>query len=483
MRLPICLCLLSALSLPGHAGQVPGAAAPADIPISHHDRVYAAEQFSNTVSVTDPADNRLLGVIRLGQPLPGNLSPLYTGQLLVHGLGFSPDHRTLAVVAIGSNAVTFIDTATNAVRHVTYLGRAPHEAFFTPDGKEVWVTVRGEDYVAVLDSTSLEERQRIRVAAGPGMTIFSPDGKYGYVCSSFNPETSVIEVATHTVVARVPQASPFCPNIAATPDGAQVWLTLKDSGRTQVFQARPPFAVLKTLDTGPITNHVNIVRNARGQFAYVTVGGLNEVQVFRTSDFAKVASIPVGNLPHGIWPSGDGSRVYVGLENADQLIAIDTLTNTVLASVPIGQGAQAVVFVPQAVPGDPGAQGLQPLGLAGTATQLRLGPAAPAHTATARAPTSVTLFEQGLVQVLEAAVTGLTPHAGYVLMLAEHADGSGASESLASFTANAAGAQIVNAIGPLRALVQGAPAGPRRFLIIREGSPEQPGRLVQSQLP
>ena len=48
------------------AGQAPGAASSPDIAISHHDRVYAAEQFSNTVSVTDPVDNKLLGVIRLG---------------------------------------------------------------------------------------------------------------------------------------------------------------------------------------------------------------------------------------------------------------------------------------------------------------------------------------------------------------------------------------------------------------------------------
>jgi hypothetical protein len=39
------------------AGQAPVAASDPDIPISHRDRVYAAEQFSNTVSVTDPADN------------------------------------------------------------------------------------------------------------------------------------------------------------------------------------------------------------------------------------------------------------------------------------------------------------------------------------------------------------------------------------------------------------------------------------------
>ena len=143
----------------------------------------------------DPVDNKLLGVIRLGDPQPGNFSPLYKGQVLVHGMGFSPDHKTLAVVSIGSNSVSFIDTVTNAVRHITYVGRSPHEAFFTPDGKEVWVTVRGEDYVAVLDGRTFEERIRITTPAGPGMTIFSPDGRYGYVCSSFNPETDVIWVA------------------------------------------------------------------------------------------------------------------------------------------------------------------------------------------------------------------------------------------------------------------------------------------------
>ncbi|PYP13684.1 MAG: hypothetical protein DMD52_15530, partial [Gemmatimonadetes bacterium] len=152
------------------------------IPVSHRDRVYAAEQFSNTVSVTDPADNSLVGVIRLGDPAPGNFSPLYRGQALVHGLGFSPDHHTIVVVSIGSNSVAFIETATNTVKHITYVGRSPHEAFFTPDGSEVWVTVRGENYVAVLDAHTYEEKTRIIVPGGPGMQIFSPDGQYGYVC-------------------------------------------------------------------------------------------------------------------------------------------------------------------------------------------------------------------------------------------------------------------------------------------------------------
>jgi YVTN family beta-propeller protein len=117
--------------------------------------------------VIDPSENKLLGVIRLGDPVPGALSPLYKGQLLVHGMGYSPDSKTLAVVSVGSNSVTLIDTATNKVKGVVYVGRSPHEAFFTPNGRELWATVRGENYVSVIDPQKMKEIRRIEVANGP----------------------------------------------------------------------------------------------------------------------------------------------------------------------------------------------------------------------------------------------------------------------------------------------------------------------------
>lgn len=459
------------------AGQAPGALSAPDIPISHHDRVYAAEQFSNTVSVTDPVDNKLLGVIRLGDPQPGNFSPLYKGQVLVHGMGFSPDHKTLAVVSIGSNSVSFIDTTTNTVKHVTYVGRSPHEAFYTPDGKEVWVTVRGENYISVIDPTSFKEKTRITTPNGPGMQIFSPDGKYGYICSSFNPETDVVAVAEHKIIARVKQESPFCPNIAATPDGNQVWFTLKDVGRTQVFNARPPFDAIKTIETGPITNHVNFAHTPKGTFAYVTVGGLNEVKVFRTDDFSQVATIPVGSLPHGVWPSGDGTRIYVGLENADALAAIDTATNKVIANVPIGQAPQAIAYVPNAAPNPDDRQNLQALGLAGQVAHLAL--VSKGGAGGGQAPTSVSLFDQGLIQVLQASVTGLQPRQKYVLALADHGDGSGPLQPLAAFMTNPAGSAIVNATGPIRQIVDQSAAAAKRYLVIASGDAAMPGEVIQ----
>jgi YVTN family beta-propeller protein len=243
------------------------------------DRVYTADQASNTISIIDPSTDKMLGSVHLGDDVPAALSPLYRGELLVHGLGFSPDHKTLDVISIGSNSVTLIDTETNTIKGKVYVGRSPHEGFFRPDGSELWVAVRGENYISVIDPAKLKEVRRIEVANGPGMVLFTPDGKYAFVPSSFTPEMAVIDTTTYQVIARVAQASPFSPNLAVDQD--EVWFTLKDSGKTQVVSAKPPFQTLATLETGPITNHVTFITNAAGRFAYVTVGGKNEVLAYR----------------------------------------------------------------------------------------------------------------------------------------------------------------------------------------------------------
>jgi YVTN family beta-propeller protein len=440
-----------------------------DIAISGRDRVYCADQTSNTVSVIDPADNKLLGVIRLGDPVPGALNPLYRGQLLVHGLGYSPDSRTLAVVSVGSNSVTLIDTATNKVKNVVYVGRSPHEPFFTPNGRELWVTVRGENYVSVIGPAQMKETRRIELANGPGMTMFGPDGKYAFVCSSFTPELAVIDVASHKVIKRLAQVSPFSPNIAVTPENDEVWITLKDVGKVQIYSAKPPFDQKAVLDTGPITNHVNFANNRKGKFAYVTIGGANEVKAFRRGKTPElVATIPVGELPHGIWPSGDGSRVYVALENGEHCIAIDTATNKVIANIPIGQTTQALVYVPNAVPSGSGAENLMPLGIAANTARLHLEAGG---TSLPEAQASVAVNSLGLLDLVQIAAKGLAPKESYQVYLAKsNQEPFGSLEPLAVLKTNADGAGIVQAIGPLKAIADNDPnsSAAQRFLLVTD---------------
>jgi YVTN family beta-propeller protein len=456
----------------------------ADIPISSHDRVYAADQTSNTVSVIDPSSNKLLGVIRLGDPVPGALSALYKGQLLVHGLGYSPDSKTLAVVSIGSNSITLIDTVTNKAKGIVYVGRSPHEAFFTPNGRELWVTVRGEDYVSVIDPKGMREIRRIRLANGPGMTMFSPDGRYGFVCSSFTPELTVIDTTSHQIIKRLPQTSPFCPNIAVSPENDEVWITLKDIGKVQVFRAKPPFEQIALLDTGPITNHVNFANNRNGKFAYLTIGGANEVKAYRRGAKPElVATIPVGDLPHGIWPSGDGTRVYVALENGEHAVAIDTLSNKVIANIPIGQTTQALVYVPGAVPEGDGTSNLMPLGVAGEVLHIEMLP--PAGT-NPNGRATVAVNSVGVIDLLQIAAAGLQPGQEYQLFLVDSLIKPDASRvGLAKFTANPSGAAVAQAIGPLRSVVAAAGGAgdqqpERRYLVLTASGSDQP--VLQQQI-
>ena len=96
-------------------------------------------------------------------------------------------------------------------------------------------------------------------------------------------------------------------------------------------------------------------------------------------------------------------------------------------------------------------------------------------------PTSVALFDQGLVQVLQASVTGLEPKRPYVLALSNRPDGGGVLQPLAAFTTNAAGSAIVNALGPIRQIVRGEGDSQRRYLVMAPGTPDQHGAPVQVQ--
>jgi len=219
------------------------------------------------------------------------------------------------------------------------------------------VTVRGENYVSVLDGETYEEKSRIITPSGPGMTIFSPDGP-----TDTSAHPSIGDGRNHR---RQPQdhcegrpTSPFCPNIAASPDGEQVWFTLKDTGRAVAFQARPPFAVLKVLDTGrsPITSTSSIRRRDsslrhRRRFE-------RRLRVFRTSDFVQGRTIPgrqAAARDLALRATGRGSTSAWRI--ADELTAIDTATNAVIANVPHRPSAASFGLCAQrrAVgPGSPG---------------------------------------------------------------------------------------------------------------------------------
>jgi hypothetical protein len=142
---------------------------------------------------------------------------------------------------------------------------------------------------------------------------------------------------------------------------------------------------------------------------------------------------------------------------------------------------QRVTYVSNAVPDGDGMQNLQPLGVAGQAAHLALAPVGTAKSKE-KLPTSVSLFDQGLSQILEASVSGLPPGQPFVLALAAQPDGLGSIEPLAVFTTNPAGSAMVNAVGPIRQVVRGEDKIQRRYLVILPGTPDTHDPPVQVQV-
>jgi YVTN family beta-propeller protein len=380
-----------------------------------HDRVYAANQVSNTVSVVNPATNTFLGEIRLGKPYPGVLNPLYKGEALVHGLRYLPSKKLLAVISIGSNSLTLISTETNKVIKTIYIGRSPHEPTFSPDGKQIWISVRGEAYISVIDVEKLQEIKQVPVADGPGMVAFSPDGKLAYICSSFTPELDIVNTANYQIVKRIKVTSPFSPNIFTSPHGEYIAMTHKDVGKVTVLDARKQ-EVIKVINTGAITNHVTFSTVNKRLKMLVTVGGENKVRVFAADqDFKQTDTISVGALPHGIWPSANGKLLYVGLEYGDQVQGINLSTMKALAPVKIGQSPQALVYADHAVTDPENHNNLQPLNDSSSTSIINLTPPEKSSGAKGR----LAVRPVGLADLVEQIFTSLQPNTSYTLFLSK----------------------------------------------------------------
>jgi len=79
--------------------------------------------------------------------------------------------------------------------------------------------------------------------------------------------------------------------------------------------------------------------------AYVSSSRANTVSVVDTATNAIVTTIPIGHGPDGLAVTPDGSRVYVA--NADGTVSvIDTASNTVVATVTVGGRPSWVTIAP-----------------------------------------------------------------------------------------------------------------------------------------
>ena len=404
-------------------------------PINGTDRVYTADQSSNTVSVINPATRTVLGTLALGDERVGaTLGPQYLRDVDVHGLGFSRDGRYLDVVSVTSNTVTVVRTSDNAVISRTNVGRASHEGFFAPDGRTVWVADRALARLDIVDALHGGVVGSVHTSDGPSKVLFSPDGRYAYVNHLRSPSIDIIDVKQRRVVRRIfGLADVFSSDMALSPNGRQLWAAHKKVGKTSVVDLVNN-RVAAVLDTGPDTNHPAFVSSRIATYVFLTVGGENVTKIYNATPGSPIRLLDQvassGVEPHGIWPSPDNTRVYVVNEKSDTVDIIDTRTHQLIDTLHVGQEGQGLVYVAGAVPSGTGTQHLGHQGLG-----LRVENAA-ATVESSPGTAEVNVRAVNGIDQLAIEAKGLTPSATYT------AYGRRNSElvPLVSFTSDAKGA-------------------------------------------
>ncbi|MEB9624542.1 YncE family protein, partial [Bacillus cereus] len=85
-----------------------------------------------------------------------------------------------------------------------------------------------------------------------------------------------------------------------------------------------------------------------GQFAYVTNLLSNNVSVINTGSNSVVATIPVGTAPIGIAITPDGDFVYVtnSSSSSNNVSVINTGSNSIVATVSVGTNPRSVAITP-----------------------------------------------------------------------------------------------------------------------------------------
>jgi|GEM_PF-3014642 len=234
-----------------------------------------------------------------------------------YDIAISPDGTRAYIVGYSNTAnygaLTVVDTATHQVMGSIVLGRNVYRVAVSPDNSRVYIT-RGDPLnfsLIVVDTTSLDIIRNVPLSGfAPYSVAISPDGSRAYLGGGAYPVTGfpngglavVDTVRFETLQTLVLQNNTT--EVAVSPDGSRVYAT-----------------------------------NANG------TGNGGSVSVIDTSTFG-VSNIEVGQNPHGIVVSRDGTRIYTVRLTGNLLVVIDARTHAVIQNVQIGISAWNLALSP-----------------------------------------------------------------------------------------------------------------------------------------
>ncbi len=314
-----------------YAGTHAGMLAPQvrDIPT----RVYVPNGHSNTVTVIDPATFQVINTFPVGA-LPQHVVPSY-------------DLSTLYVNNNQGNSLTPIDPRTGTPGAPIPVDD-PYNLYFSPDGKYALVMAEREQRIDVRDPHTWALISSISVPhPGVNHADFTADGQTMIASCEFSGWVVRIDLPTLAVTGEVNVGGePIDVRIA--PDGAVFYVAnhVKNGGGVSVID---PATMTEAafIPTGRGAHGLYPSRD--GTQLYVTNRLAGSVTVI---DFVTRAPIGEWTIPGGGSPdmggvSADGTQFWVSGRYNDVVYVFDTVTGTLAHTIPVANGPHGLAIFPQ----------------------------------------------------------------------------------------------------------------------------------------
>jgi len=296
--------------------------------------LYVANFTGDTISVIDTTTNMVVDTIptvEIGNG-PKNMA-------------ISSDGQTLYVAVQNDDEMAIVNTIDNMVTTTVSVvpdATDPQDVVLNLDGTIAYVINQFGDDVSVVDLSTNTVSTTIATGALPQKGALSPDGAFLYVTNRQSDDVSKVDTSTNMEVAEISVGN-FPTGIAITPDGSKAYVCNRDGGSISVIDlSDDSVTTINGIDTPQA-----VAVNPEGTRAYVTERGLNNLLGIDTSSDTVVQTLnTTGTNIWDVLVNNDGSTIYIGDNDAGEVIVVDVATFSETTTITVGGSPRGLEITP-----------------------------------------------------------------------------------------------------------------------------------------
>ncbi len=299
--------------------------------------VYVPNGNGDTLSVVDPHSYRVIATFPVGGH-PQHVVPAWV-------------LKTLWVLNDDCNSLTALDPATGRPGRTIPVDD-PYNLYFTPDGRYAIVVSEARQQLVFRDPHTMAPVRSVPLdCPGVDHMDFTADGRFAIASCEFSGRLAKIDISAQKLVGYLDLGAKYMPqDVKASPDGSVFYVADQTSGG--VWEIDPAsFARTGFVPTG-VGPH-GLYPSRDGTELYVSNRGLGSgegsVSVLSFATGKVVATWPLAGhtSPDMGGVSADGKVLWLSGRYDGAIYAISTTDGRLLARIPVGVGPHGLCVYPQ----------------------------------------------------------------------------------------------------------------------------------------